>query len=508
MISKNIAGIETGTESKSLLEQIPTLFFECWYIYTLFILSVIYSFNSRLNSEKIENNIYNKPYVPAILNAIFLIVGIYTSVTSSSILKWLSPALNIKLAYSEYSFGVFLFIFSCVVFGHIKHFMCVSTCQNNKDEHIRKSEQELTNRINQLEKVIRLAPPNNFASQLCHYSDVLEDWSTNRVLETTCYDIDVADGLEDIKKALLEQQMYIRASVMAVTKLVGIYDNADLSLSSQDCYRGNLSFSIKDKKLSDAFIFDSTTSKNNKPTNKYRIKVSSEPNFRLFIDKRYSVCSENSDTSILHDENSDINTHKPKDFPIDKEIKNITFPVYISSDDDSIIYNVIGAPRAIATCQSQFIPNTIDSVTEWETQGAPRPLVDEAKAYFSQDKKGRSIISMPLAPNRYGKNSLKPENMAGTINIYRNTIGLFNSDQEKFNNFVHLVNPLLVSISRIVDYHSLTLETFQKVLDLEKLSKSGYIDSSNKGEKQYEQSTVCRKNEKNEAITRESSETA
>ena len=98
--------------------------------------------------------------------------------------------------------------------------------------------------------------------------------------------------------------------------------------------------------------------------------------------------------------------------------------------------------------------------------------------------------------------------MAGTINIYRNTIGLFNSDQEKFNNFVHLVNPLLVSISRIVDYHSLTLETFQRVLDLEKLSKSGYIDSSNKGEKQYEQSTVCRKNEKNEAITRESSETA
>lgn len=466
--SSAISSLTTGLDAETIVNQLKSLITNSYLHGLLLLLSIIVLHSNIISSDKLNNALFNQSYTPAILNAGFIIVGIYTSVTSAAILAWISPDTEVLLAHSKYKFDLFLTLSLILIHFQIKHFRAVKTelelaikVQTARDrihnKNIKTSESELKKRIEQLADVIRLAPPNNFAAELSNYADILEDWSTNHMLTLTL-SLDQSSSKIEYQEIIEAQRVYIRASLMAITKLAGIYDNAELNESSEDFYRSNLALSIKKKSITEVLLHDkSKKSKKRTSTEKYRINIHSEPNFRLFIDSRYSVCVSNSDTSILRNEND----HKPKEFSEDTEIKNISFPVYLTNDIK--IYNVIGAPRALATCQAQFITDTIEAVAEWEKEGAPKPLIDEAREYFQKDRKGRSIISMPLASNRYRRDHLKPNNMHGTVNIYRNTTGIFNNDKEKFNNFVHLVNPLLVSLSRMTDFHLLTLENYEEL---------------------------------------------
>lgn len=463
-LSNAISSISTGSDSENLTLQLSKLASNSYIELICLIISLVFLYVDRFSHDGFNNEIYNQSYTPALLNAGFIIVGIYTSVTSAAILAWISPEAKVTLASSQYKFEVFLTLSFVLIHCQIKHFRAVKSEADRAvkvhaardrlhDKNIKESERELKLRIEQLANVIRLAPPNNFAAELSNYADILEDWSTNHMLTLTL-SLDESSSRIEYEEAIEVQRTYIRASLMAITKLAGIYDNAELNESSEDFYRSNLAISLKKKNITEVLLHDKN--KKRRSNEKYRIKINSEPNFRLFIDSRYSVCVNNSDTSILSNEDD----HKPKYFAEDVDIKNISFPVYLT--DDINIYNVIGAPRALATCQAQFITDTTEAVIDWEKKGAPKPLIDEAKEYFKKDYKGRSIISMPLASNRYRRNHLKPNNMSGTVNIYRNTTGIFNNDTEKFNNFVHLVNPLLVSLSRMTDFHVLTLEDYEK----------------------------------------------
>lgn len=464
-LSSAISSISTGTSSEPLALQLSALVSTSYIDFILWVVSMFLLYWGRICHMGFNNAIYNQSYTPALLNAGFIIVGIYTSVTSAAILVWISPDSNVTLANSKYNFEAFLTLSFVLIHCQVKHFKAlkaeaVRAEQDNAvrdkthNDNIEKSERELKLRIGQLADVIRLAPPNNFAAELSNYSDILEDWSTNHMLTLTL-SLDEYSSCIEYEDAIEVQRTYIRASLMAITKLAGIYDNAELNESSKDCYRSNLALSLKKRNITEVLLYDK--GKKRRSNEKYRLKINSEPNFRLFIDSRYSVCVNNSDTSILSNEND----HQPKEFAEDNDIKNISLPVYLT--DDINIYNVIGAPRALATCQAQFITDTIEAVENWENQGAPKPLIEEAKEYFKKDKKGQSIISMPLASNRYRRNHLKPNNMTGTVNIYRNTTGMFNNDMDKFNNFVHLVNPMLVSLSRMTDFHVLTLENYERL---------------------------------------------
>jgi hypothetical protein len=419
---------------------------------------------SRFVYEAWELKIFHNPYTMPCLTLGALLAGIYTSVTSSAILTWLSgksldPTASPDIAIdSQFGMGYFIFSFVILFLGFVKH--GVFSARAERDKQIKQTES-----VNKLEEVIRLAPPGSFSAQLSTYADILEDWSSSimvKNLTTFHMTIDHWDFIPDEHKDkskheyynsfIEDQQNYIRACLVAFGRLAGMYDNASMGINAPTVYRVNLMLKPK-KKI--ASILSSLYPEGNEL---FFLKVSAKESYKLFLKRQYSVQINNDDKSLLENEKNPLTLkHDVKKFPEDSAISNIILPVY-ELGENSDCYNCIGAPRAIQSCQPQFIRNTTVRVDEWKTnEGAPDDLYQEAKEYYSKDSKGKSIISFPLSTQRYAHDSLTPNKMSGVLNIYRNSPDMFSGDDEKFDNFFHLTSPLLISLCRIVEYHLIAL---------------------------------------------------
>lgn len=432
----------------------------------LYIISFISFCYVLTNKTDLQHMLFNSTLLPSLLNTTALLIGIYTSVTSTKILDWLTA--NSSSPVSSYvGFDYCLFFFSAMLVGYYLHGKSVRK-SSLKQDAIHKV------RLEQLEEVIRLAPPGDFSEQLSHYCDIFEDWSSRHVMrDTTNYAfVDIDENNKEIFEKLLEsQRLYIRACLTAFSRLAGTYDNASMNLSSPDVYRANLMLKIGDNEIN--YLEKSSDDKKQFLT-RYFPKINAIPDHKLVLDKRYSVKLSNSDKAILKNESADENYHLPATYDYDSDVKNLILPVFTHNphindynyshceEFDYQTYNLIGAPQALASGQPQFVYSSVTQVSEWLAEGAPKVLYDQALHYFKNDKKGQSIISFPLLINRYGKDALKSDNITGTINIYRNTNNMFSSDKDKFNSFFHLTSPMLVSLSRITEYHLIILTKLSK----------------------------------------------
>lgn len=428
------------------------------------------SFSQNRTISKRYDEFFNAPITVPVLNVLALLVGIYASVTSAEILKWLTN--NEKIAVTAYvGFDYFLFFLLVILIGYAFHGKASKEAQLKHD-----SIQKI--RLQELEEVIRLAPPGSFSEQLSHYCDILEDWSSKHVMKETnalAFIRDESLTSKDflkIEEALDNQREYIRACITAFARLAGTFDNAAMNLSSPDVYRANIML----KTTEDVAGYLSKGSEEFK--SRYFPKINVTPDHRLFLDKRYSVKLTSSDKAILKDEQASSGYHQPESFKHDDEVRNLILPVFDSNpnvDDygydvkaefDYATYNLIGAPRALVTGHAQFVYDAEIQIKTWLEEGAPKALYNDAKIYFANDKKGQSIISFPLLCNRYGNGSLETKNISGALNIYRNTKNMFSGDNEKFLNFFHLTSPALVSLSRIIEYHLILLQkaaTYHKI---------------------------------------------
>jgi hypothetical protein len=427
----------------------------------LVLLATLLITNKSIN--KYYDYFLNAPIIIPFINVIALLLGIYASVTSAEILTWLTNVSDTP-SMSYTGFNYFLFSLFILLLGY-----GLTGSANKRAKEFNNSLQK--QRLNELEEVIRLAPPGAFSEQLSHYCDIMEDWSSNHIMMQTNKFAFIEDNslndlvINEIEDVLEEQRTYIRACLTAFARLAGTYDNASMNLSSPDTYRANIM--LKTTKNIAHHLASGTESEAFK--SRYFPKINAIPDHRLYLDKRYSIKINNSDKAILENELAENDFHIPVKFDPDSEIKNLILPVFENDPNidaygydqyeefDYKTYNLIGAPHALVTGHPQFIYDAEEQTEEWLGTGAPKALYEAARQYFQNDKKGQSIISFPLLSNRYGNGSLKTDNISGALNIYRNTKNMFSKDDDKFNNFFHLTSPALVSLSRIVEFHLILL---------------------------------------------------
>ncbi|MDD9177346.1 MULTISPECIES: hypothetical protein [Aliivibrio] len=431
-----------------------------WLYFVLSILLLIASligfyFLSKRAVSVFDSRIIGNSVLIQILTISSLLIGIYTSVTSSSILGWLAPIKD-EIGVAKFGIEYCLFFFLCLLFLFVKHGL-VSTKLKQKElnDDIARSdklEKAQSERVDKLQEFMRLMPPGDFASKLSTYADILEDFSSELVLELTSNYVDNENRtLEDWEQLISLQKQYIRASVIAFARLAANYDCAVVGPSSSVTYRANLMIKADDKEQKVLFGGEEYEKR-------FFLNIDAKPSYQLSLHKNYSVKVNNQDDSLLKampEEGSNI--RKVKDFKHDEEVNNLVLPVYVDDTEKSTVYNMLGAPLAVATCQPQFIPDTEKSTKHLNDAQLPKPLIEEAIKYFKQDYKGKSIVALPLSTKRYTAEHLKPANINGVLNIYRDKADLFSGDDDKFNNFFHLTSPLLVSLSRIVEYHLIAL---------------------------------------------------
>jgi len=438
-------------------------------ILSVFFTSLFYTKYKEYVSIVLENKLFGHSITVQVLTVISLVLGIYASVTSASILSWLSPENN-QIGMANFGVEYIIFLFILVFISLVKYGIVTSrlltTEKAEQKTFVAEIETKQTERVDELERVIRLAPPGNFPSQFADYADILEDFATTKVLQNTI----AFEALPPEKKTLQkwteivkEQQNYIRASLIAFARLAGTYDNAALGPSSPLEYRANLMFKVKDPELLKILQKDKNHDK------RFFLGHGSSPTYQLILSREYSVLVSNEDETLVSDTDNQID-YKIKTFPDDNAVADAIFPVYLDAEENDTVHNMFGAPKAISTCHPQFIVNTKNSANSLHQKGMSGPIVKEAIDYFTGEKKGRSIISLPISHQRFLQSSLKPENMVGVLNIYRNKADLFSKDTEKFNNFSYLTLPLQISLSRIVHFHLMTLKE-KPVFIEEKTSK-------------------------------------
>lgn len=402
-----------------------------------------------------EDNVLSSHITGQFLTWIALAIGIYSSVTSAAFLKWFSPS-GTAIGSADYGIDIVLGLIALTLFGFIKHGIHSAAKSERQDEQQKAY-------INELHETIRLAPPGTFPHRLALYADVLEDFaSEGTVSEWNEYIlIPEEDRLNHCDAVLDCQRAVIRASLVALARLAGHYDNAPLGNGSHLQYRANLMLTTHAQNserllaIGDAESFET----------RFNIGITATPQYQLILDSRYSVLVDSDDVSIIEISQEDTESgsqasFKPCSFQPDPQVRNAIFPVYWSEDKTNTFtyYNMIGAPKALATCHPQFIPDTVQHSMGLRKEGYPAPLAKQAEDYFASDEKGRSIVSLPISSQRFLDESLKPANMVGIVNIYRNKKDIFSGSEKNFELFSAFTLPLQLALARIIGMHIAVLE--------------------------------------------------
>lgn len=218
----------------------------------------------QCRNTEIEHRVFASPVMLQFVTATSLILGIYASVTSSAILQWVTPVADTNgVVLGEAKFGVefipgiALLLFYCL----IKHGSATSKTrikeQHEQERRAKDIEDKQSKRVDELEKVIRLAPPGQFPAMLASYSDILEDYATETFLDTLIrYNQQAPEdkSLASWNDMIDKQMEFIRSSLAAFVKLASSYDNATVGVSSPITYRANLMLKVQPEHSS---IYDS-----------------------------------------------------------------------------------------------------------------------------------------------------------------------------------------------------------------------------------------------------------
>ncbi|MCW1717777.1 hypothetical protein OIZ54_03335 [Pseudoalteromonas sp. A3] len=397
---------------------------------------------------------YTGSHVAAqLLTVTTVLVGAFVSITSNDINTVIQCHITANQC-TENTFTIspigvaILFIVSFYVI-HGKH---GSQLKTEREEYENAQSEKLR-------LAIQVAPPPYFAKKLAEYSDIIEDMAQQTFVEYS-YLANETDGYktpEEGEKVLEEQRKVIRCALMALGRLAQAYDNVDPSVQNEVQYRANLMLCLKSDNQDVSSYFSSTH-----PSNSIRFEIpfGAQPHFLLYIDKRYSVNVKQSDNKLnqahlFKSVEPDSHIIIPEQFEIDSSVANATMPIYWQDNvSEAINYNVIGAPRAIIECKPQFINDTIE--TAKAAGYYSEDIQNEAIKYFTNDKKGRSIVSMPVATRHY---ELTPEHEAdldrflGVLNIYRNSENIFSGTRKNFEFFADFTRPLRLVIARMAYTH-------------------------------------------------------
>jgi hypothetical protein len=425
----------------------------------------------------IDSDVYDtigSPLTLHSLSVVTFIVSILASVFSSAILGFMQswaerfdhtlPREKQKLLVSADSMAVFLI-------AGVMMILILFICHGRQAHRIKKTlESEQKQQSKDLRDAIRVAPPPYFTKMLADVTDQSEDFLSQIGLDyagfLAFHNDDTNDAESKIVRAeqsIAKQRIALRAVLTAFGRLARTYDNVNPADPSSDIeYRANLMLSLEVGGLSLDAVFPEQ-----KPPVRFEVPFDAKPSYFLAVDQRLSIKIGTRNKSLfkaLNGKDGDFSEIEPNDFTQDRDVKDALLPVYWKDNDKTLInYNMIGAPTAIVKGENVFIPDTHFSIEN--AKNYPEDIQVLAKDYFYGDKKGRSIVSMPVATRHFkcDPNELpKPSIYFGTINLYRNEENIFSGHNDNFRFFCDFTRPLSLIMGRMSETHLGTLILLQK----------------------------------------------
>lgn len=427
---------------------IDILKYEDWGTTHLFTICAIFyivikSYLFNYHNHKQWLALFSLPLFSTFSQMLWVGVGIYFSLQSSNLLSWWINEPDAKeISVADLEMALILLLSSSFLF--LENQLSSSAI----NVHLNK---ESKSKVEQLEHVIRLAPPGDFSSLFALYVDIISGWTYNKLPQeqgildkryadykkSSPNDTEVLEEIfKDYEKLVADQKSYIRAVLICFARLAAVFDNVKLGEGST-IYRANIMI----KKTKDMVL---PTSDVNFLPSIIRDSHIHSVNYYLSLDKEYSVKIYSRSKTITDKDG------KLKEFKHD-DIDSLLLPVFSSIDDK--IYNCFGAPRAVATGQHQFVRDTHEEVKEWEKLNPGQQVIDAAKDYYFHSKKARSLLSIPLVVSRVTNNATAPDKIFGSINIYRNTANLLSGDEGKKEQFTNILTPVTQVLSRIIGLH-------------------------------------------------------
>ncbi|WP_193785077.1 hypothetical protein [Vibrio vulnificus] len=423
------------------------------FLAIFYIVTKSYLFSYR--NHKHWLGLFSLPLFSTFSQMLWVGVGIYFSLQSANLLAWWVSAPNaVPISTTDLELALFLLLSSSFLFLENQ------LSSNAIHAHL---SHESKSKVEQLEHVIRLAPPGDFSSLFALYVDTVNGWTYNKLplkqkeLDKRYNDYKkgnpnnigiLEEIVTDYEKFLTDQKSYIRAVLICFARLAAVFDNVKLGEGST-IYRANIMIK-KTKEMVD------TKSNVNFLPSIVRDSHIHSVNYYLSLDKDYSVKIYSRSTSITDKEGV------LKDFNHD-DIDSLILPVFSSKNDE--LYNCFGAPRAVATGQPQFVTDTHEEVKEWAKLNPGKQVIDAAENYYLNSKKARSLLSIPMIVSKLASDATQPDKIFGSINIYRNTADLLSGDEGKKEQFVNILTPITQALSRIIGLH---LSAEQRFLTLEK----------------------------------------
>ncbi len=410
-------------------------------IAVLYIVTKSYIF--AYSNHKQWLSFFSLPLFSTFSQMLWVGVGIYFSLQSANLLGWWTHAPDAKdISIADLELALILLLSSSFLFLENQ------LSSNAISVHLNK---ESKSKVEQLEHVIRLAPPGDFSSLFALYVDIVSGWTYNKLPQEQSElekryiqyksqkpnDIEILKEIvKDYEALVTNQKSYIRAVLICFARLAAVFDNVKLGEGST-VYRANIMI----KKTKDMV---QTSDHVNFLPSIVRDSHIHSVNYYLSLDKEYSVKIYSRSKSITD------NDGNLKEFKHDK-IDSLLLPVF--SHENDAIYNCFGAPRAVATGQSQFVKDTHEEVREWANLNPGQQVISAAEKYYFKSKKARSLLSIPLVVSRVASDATAPEKIFGSINIYRNTADLLSGDESKKEQFANILTPITQVLSRIIGLH-------------------------------------------------------
>lgn len=431
----------------------------------------------RFNIELLSS-----PTCTSLLHFIVFAVGIYFSITSSEINKWIQNDELMSRGVSQV-FASFVAILALSIVVFMLNQVAIGKRKKNEDDA---NQQVYREKIEDLEKIIRFAPPNGFAKVLSNYVDVADDFvqltlqhshklTTQRMYASKLLSLEESDlfkgisyvttnmklresailekaneinnVIEQLEKAQEKTAEYIRCILVAYARLAALFDGITPSQKDNDIYRANLMLKYRssDKELPDKSTFryiPSVLLDQDGINIKHYLTLHEEHSVKVYREKT-RITKVNEDGEI-----------EPIQFQKDDHITTFSMPFFLRSDQKN--YNCFGAPRAVADAECQFINNTQEEIKRWRMEKkSPSEIVDEAEMHFDKHSIAKSIIAMPLMQSRYDETHKSSKHVMGVVNIYRDKTNLMMGNRQKQEQFEHITTPLNFALSKIVAHDML-----------------------------------------------------
>jgi hypothetical protein len=435
-----------------------------WVLCTIASVGVFFCLYRNLITTSNLSYWLGSPRMLHILSAFTFILSVTTSVFSSKlqpvVLDWANRGSNYTgdtqgLLISVVSLHLLLTVLICTILVlfvvHGKHAHKINKALDERNQKQSKD----------LRDAIRVAPPPYFIQILADVTDKSEDFLSimqlqYAELESIIDDVNI-DKQEKITLAaeiIEKQRISIRAVLMAFARLARTYDNVNPSRLGNDIeYRANLMLTLSPESGVLEKLFPDGL-----PKVRFKIPTGGTPAYYLVVDRRLSVSVGKQMKELFVGkaiEGLNAPEITPHNFTPDKDVKNALLPVYWKQDDAALVnYNMIGAPEAIYHGKNVFIADTISSIEQ--SSHFTKDIQAAALSYFKNDKKGRSIVSLPVATRHYKnhpKETVSPDTYLGTINLYRNTPNIFSGHQANFTFFSDFTRPLSIILARKVEMH-------------------------------------------------------